>query len=51
MDYIRPLDIILAKKTTELVLFFHKMTTKLGFLAQYEPEKHQTVKNNDVMLN
>ena len=32
MAYIRPLEIILAKKTTELVLFFHKKTTKLVFL-------------------
>ena len=32
MAYIRPLEIILAKKTTEFVLVFHKKTTKLGFL-------------------
>ena len=32
MAYIRPLEIILAKKTTELVLLFHKKTTKLVFL-------------------
>ena len=28
----RPLEIILAKKTVELVLLFHKKTTKLVFL-------------------
>ena len=32
MAYIRPLKIILAIKTTELVLFFHRKTTKLVFL-------------------
>ena len=32
MAYIRPLEKILAKKTTELVLLFHKKTTKLVFL-------------------
>ena len=32
MAYIRPLEIILAKKTTELVLLFHKKTTLLNFL-------------------
>ena len=31
-QYIRTLEIILAKKTTELVLHFHKKTTKLVFL-------------------
>ena len=29
--HIRPLEIILAKKTTELVLLFHKETIKLVF--------------------
>ena len=32
MAHNRPLEIILAKKTTELVLFFHKNITKLVFL-------------------
>ena len=32
MVYIRPIEIILAKKTTEIVLLFHKNTTKLVFL-------------------
>ena len=32
MAYIRQLEMILAKKTTELVFFFHKKTTKLVFL-------------------
>ena len=32
MSYIRPLEIILAKKKTELLLLFHKNTTKLVFL-------------------
>ena len=31
MAYIRPLEIILAKRTTDLVLHFHKKTTKLFF--------------------
>ena len=45
MAYIRPLEIILNKKTTELVLIFHKKTTKASFsLAQYRPKKHQSVK-------
>ena len=35
----------MAKKTNELVLFFHKKTTKLVFLVQYGPKKHQSVKN------
>ena len=32
MAYIRPLEIILAKKTTELVLLFNKNITNLVFL-------------------
>ena len=32
MAYIRPLEIILAKKTTELVILLHKIITKLVFL-------------------
>ena len=32
MAYIRPLEIILVKKTTELALLFHEKTTKLVFL-------------------
>ena len=32
MVYISPLEIILAKNTIELVLLFHKKTTKLVFL-------------------
>ena len=32
MAYVRPLEIILAKKTTELVLLFYKNITKLVFL-------------------
>ena len=37
---------IVAKKTNELVLLFHKMTTKLVFLwLKYEPKKHQNVKS------
>ena len=32
MAWYRPLEIILAKKTTELVLLFHKNITKLVFL-------------------
>ena len=32
MALYRPLEIILAKKTTELVLFFHKKTIKLVLL-------------------
>ena len=31
MAWYRPIEIILAKKTTELVLLFHKKTTKLIF--------------------
>ena len=34
MAYIRPLEIILVKKTTELVLLLHKKTTKLAFLQK-----------------
>ena len=32
MANIRPLEIVLAKKTIELVLLFYKKTTKLVFL-------------------
>ena len=32
MAYIRPLEIILAKKKTELIFLFHKNITKLAFL-------------------
>ena len=33
----------MAKKTTELVLLFHKNVTKLVFLAQYGPKQLQSV--------
>ena len=45
LAYIRPLEIVLAKKTTELVLLFHKKNNKASFhLVQYGPKKHQSVK-------
>ena len=38
------LEIILAKKTTDLVLLFHKKTTKLVFLwPNLGQNKHQSV--------
>ena len=41
------LKIILAKKTNELILFFHKKTTKLAFLWPNMSQKNQqSVKNN-----
>ena len=46
MPYIRPLEIILAKKTTEIVLLFHKKTTKIVSLAQYGPKELQSVKQD-----
>ena len=40
----RPLEIILAKKTTELVHIFHKKYNKASFLlAQYGSKKLQSV--------
>ena len=40
--------LFVAKKTVELVLLFHKNTTKLlsFLLAQYEPKKLQSVKKS-----
>ena len=46
---IRPLEIILAKKTTELVLRFHKNITKLVFLwPNMSQKKLQSV--NDLLI-
>ena len=43
--YIRPLEITLAKKTTELVFLFHKNIIKASIsLAQYGFKKLQSVK-------
>ena len=43
--YIRQLEITLAKKTTELVLIFHKNITKLVFLwPNMSKKKHQSVR-------
>ena len=47
-----PLEIIFAKKTIELVLFFHKNIPKLVFpLAQYEKKKLQSVKQLALIRN
>ena len=45
-----PLETILAKKTTELVLLLHKNITKLVFLAQYEPKMLQSVNKNIISI-
>ena len=44
--YIKPLEIILAKKTTELVLIFHKKKTKSIFLWPNMGQKSIKVVNN-----
>ena len=43
MAYIRPLEIILAIKTNELVRFFNKNITKLVFLWPNVRQKNQIV--------
>ena len=45
MAYIRPLEIIVAKKTTELFLLFHKNITKLVFLFPNMGQKSFKVLN------
>ena len=50
MAYMRPLEIILAKKTTDLVLLFHKNITKLVFLlpnkCKYVAKEKFTLRKN-----
>ena len=49
--YIRPLEIILAKNTTELVLLFHKNITKLVFLWSNMGKKSIKVLNINDQIN
>ena len=48
MTYIRLLEIILTKKNTELVLFFHKNTTKLVFIWSNITQKSIKVLTNNI---
>ena len=50
MAYIRPLEIILAKKTTELVLLFHKNITKLVFLRPNMSQKSFKVLKKKIFM-
>ena len=50
MVYIRPLEIILDKKTTELVLLFHKNITQLDFLWPNRGQKSFKVLNEWYIL-
>ena len=50
MAYIRPLEIILAKKTTVFVLLFHKNITKLVFLWPNMSQKASKFNNNASQL-
>ena len=47
--YIRPLEILLAKKTTELVLLFHKNITDLVFLRLNVGQKSFKVLNHQFL--
>ena len=49
---IRPLEIILAKKTTELVLLFHENINNLDFLwPNIGQKKLQTVNSNNKIVD
>ena len=51
MAYIRTLEIILTKKTIELVLLFHKKYNEASFpLAKNEPKMLQSVKVKTKMV-